>query len=173
MTASATPNPVYTGFNTTVSGSITDPGPDTFTGTINWGDGSPTQNLASITMTSVVGASPATATYNSPSHSYLLPGTYTVTVTVLDGDGGTGTARYYRHGHPECSVHERRLHHRQRIQAPERPQSVAGHRLRDPQEEGQPDRRHESPSSTSTFAWSMWPGQSAGLHDREVAVQLP
>ena len=34
---------------------------------------------------------------------------------------GHGIGDDDRHGHPECSVHERRLHHRQRIQAPERP----------------------------------------------------
>jgi hypothetical protein len=57
--------------------SWTDPGvDDTFTGTIDWGDG--TQTLFS--------ASPV-----DTSHTYLLAGDFTITVTVNDDDGGTDT----------------------------------------------------------------------------------
>jgi len=61
------------------SGSFTDPGTDTWTGTVNYGDGSGTQTL----------------TLNpdktfSLSHVYADDGLYTVSVTVIDDDGGVG-----------------------------------------------------------------------------------
>ena len=68
-----------------VHGSFTDPGVlDTFQASVDWGDGS----------------SPWTQSYKatdaktfSPSHPYLVPGTYTVTATVTDDDSGVGTAQ--------------------------------------------------------------------------------
>jgi len=61
------------------AGAFTDPGSDTFTATVNYGDGSDIQPL---TLTG------DTFTLN---HIYADNGTYTVTVTVRDDDNGTGT----------------------------------------------------------------------------------
>jgi PKD repeat protein len=58
------------------SGSFTDPGADTWTATVDYGDGSGAQNLDLAS---------GTFTLN---HTYTTPGTYTVTVTVADKDGG-------------------------------------------------------------------------------------
>ena len=60
------------------SGSFTDPGADTWTATVDYGDGSGTQNLAL-----------ASGAFDL-NHTYTTPGTYTVAVTVVDKDGGTG-----------------------------------------------------------------------------------
>lgn len=60
------------------SGSFTDPGADMWTATVDYGDGSGTQNLAL-----------ANGTFNL-NHIYTTPGTYTITVTVVDKDGGIG-----------------------------------------------------------------------------------
>lgn len=64
----------------TVSGTFADPGPDTWTATVDYADG--------------MGAQPLTLsgfgfTLN---HSYNTPGTYLVVVRVTDDDGGVGTA---------------------------------------------------------------------------------
>jgi len=63
----------------TGSGSFTDPGADTWTATVDYGDGSGAQSL----------------TLNSKSfnlsHTYGDNGIYTVTVTVTDDDGGVGS----------------------------------------------------------------------------------
>src|SRR5262249_15702019 len=58
--------------------------------TINWGDGSPTQNVTP----SVVQGSPGVLTAGTVTgtHTYTTVGTYTVTVTVPADDKGTGTA---------------------------------------------------------------------------------
>jgi hypothetical protein len=61
-------------------GSFVDPNPNqTWTGTINWGDGTAT---APLTLN-------ADKTFNL-SHAYNLPGTFTVTITVTDSIGGAG-----------------------------------------------------------------------------------
>ena len=60
------------------SGSFTDPGADTWTATVDYGDGTGTQNLAL-----------ASGTFEL-NHTYMIHGTHTVTVTVVDKDGGTG-----------------------------------------------------------------------------------
>ena len=67
----------------TAGGSFTDPGTsDTFTATVNYGDG-PNQTLT---------LNPdKTFALN---HAYATPGTYTVTVTVRDNDGGQGTETF-------------------------------------------------------------------------------
>ncbi|HKP77330.1 MAG TPA: PKD domain-containing protein, partial [Longimicrobiaceae bacterium] len=64
----------------TASGSFTDPGPDSWTATVNYGDGS--------------GAHPLALSGKSfwLSHTYAAPGSYTVTVTVTD-DGGLADTR--------------------------------------------------------------------------------
>ena len=64
------------------SGAFTDPGADSWSATVNYGDGSGTQPLA------------LSGTSFTLSHAYATAGTFTVTVTVTDDDGGTsvGTA---------------------------------------------------------------------------------
>ncbi|HEX2092168.1 MAG TPA: DNA/RNA non-specific endonuclease [Longimicrobiaceae bacterium] len=64
----------------TASGSFADPGSDSWTATVNYGDGSGAQPLA------LAGKA------FSLSHTYAAAGTYTVTVTVADDDGDS-TAR--------------------------------------------------------------------------------
>ncbi|MCW4044791.1 MAG: PKD domain-containing protein [Candidatus Bathyarchaeota archaeon] len=61
----------------TASGSFTDPGADTWTATVDYGDGSGTQTLTLSDKTF------------SLSHTYTDNGEYKVTVTVTDDDGGT------------------------------------------------------------------------------------
>jgi DNA/RNA endonuclease G (NUC1)/PKD repeat protein len=62
------------------NGSFTDPGADTWTATVNYGDGSGVQTLA------------LSGKNFSLSHTYANAGTYTVTVTVSDGeDSGSNT----------------------------------------------------------------------------------
>lgn len=62
-------------------GTFTDPEQDSWTGTVNYGDGSPTENL---TVT-------AERTFTL-SHLYGQLGAYDVTVTINDGKGGSDTA---------------------------------------------------------------------------------
>ncbi|HSU17623.1 DNA/RNA non-specific endonuclease [Longimicrobium sp.] len=63
----------------TAAGSFTDPGADTWTATVNYGDGAGAQPLA------LSGQS------FSLSHTYAAAGTFTVTVTVTDDDGAVST----------------------------------------------------------------------------------
>jgi DNA/RNA endonuclease G (NUC1) len=63
----------------TATGTFTDPGADTWRGTVNYGDGSWPSPLAIWGHTF------------SLSHTYTATGTRTVTVTVTDGDGGSST----------------------------------------------------------------------------------
>ncbi|RLF33900.1 MAG: hypothetical protein DRN08_05090, partial [Thermoplasmata archaeon] len=58
---------------------FSDPGADTFTATINWGDGN-TDNLGTV-------SSPI----SSMSHTYNDNGIYTVAITVTDDNGGSGS----------------------------------------------------------------------------------
>ena len=79
---SASPNPVFTGFNTHVSGTFTDPGVnDTHTGSIDWGDGTLPQALT-------IGGSNTNGTFSSQLHAYTAAGTYDVEVCITDKDGG-------------------------------------------------------------------------------------
>ncbi|EMI17619.1 metallophosphoesterase, partial [Rhodopirellula maiorica SM1] len=80
-------------------GSFTDPGftfnltSETFTASVDWGDGTSAQ---SITPSSTNG-SPGTATNGSlpdTSHTFGAAGTYTVTVSVTDDDGGTDSKTF-------------------------------------------------------------------------------
>jgi hypothetical protein len=74
-------SPVYEGDAFTAAGSFTDPGVlDTFTATVNYGDGSGDRPLSLN----------ADRTYRL-SHAYSAAGTYTVTVTVTDDKGLRGT----------------------------------------------------------------------------------
>jgi len=80
-TPSVTPEPSVLGASATASATFTDPGPDSFTCTVDYGDGS--------------GPLPGTVvvkTCTGPTHTYTSVGTKTVTVAVTDDDGGTGTA---------------------------------------------------------------------------------
>ncbi len=61
------------------SGSFTDPGADTWTATVDFGDGSGVHALALANKSFQL------------SHTYISAGSYTVTVRVLDKDGGVGT----------------------------------------------------------------------------------
>ncbi|MCD4808209.1 MAG: PKD domain-containing protein [Methanococcoides sp.] len=63
----------------TNSGSFTDPGADTWTATVDYGEGSGDQSLT------------LTGKTFSLSHVYADNGVYTVRVTVTDDDGGVGT----------------------------------------------------------------------------------
>ncbi len=62
-----------------IQGSFTDPGADTWTATVDYGDGTGVQPLA------------LTGKTFSMSHAFPNNGTYTVTVTVMDDDGGVGS----------------------------------------------------------------------------------
>jgi len=73
---------LHEGETYTADGSFTDPGADTWTATVNYGDGSGEQALALSGKTFQL------------SHVYPTgqPGPFTVTVTVRDDDAGVGTA---------------------------------------------------------------------------------
>ena len=60
------------------SGGFTDPGADSWTATVNYGDGSGAQSLA------------LSGTAFSLAHTYETAGTFTVTVTVQDDEAGSG-----------------------------------------------------------------------------------
>ncbi len=74
--ATINPHDTYRG-----TGSFTDPGSDTFTATVNYGDGSG------------VVALPLTGKTFTLSHQYFVPGTYTITVAVSDGVATTTQTR--------------------------------------------------------------------------------
>jgi PKD repeat protein len=79
----ATADPIVAGQTITVSGAFTDAGTnDTHTSTVDWGD----LSTSGATVSETVGSGTTTAT-----HSYALPGIYTVSVDVNDGDGGIAT----------------------------------------------------------------------------------
>jgi len=61
------------------AGTFTDPGADTWTATVDYGDGTGILPL------------PLSANSFTLAHAYAAPGTYTVTVMVADDDLGTGT----------------------------------------------------------------------------------
>ncbi len=135
--ASASPDPVYTGFNTSVSGSFTDPGVlDTHAGTVDWGDGTLPQALT-------IAGSNTNGTFFEPAPR----------VRALGYIRRRGL--YYRQGRRK-DVHdlpcdralERRLPKRnvryeQLLRFARQPVPLGGRRLRDPQAEGQHDRRDE------------------------------
>ncbi len=63
----------------TLTGSFNDPGSDSWTGTVDFGDGGDVRELRLNDDKTF-----------SVSHSYNSPGSYTITVTVSDDDGGIG-----------------------------------------------------------------------------------
>ena len=72
----------------TISGVVSDPGwLDTFTATVNWGDGAGPQALAGVTENA-----PPDATFTfTVAHTYGDDGVYAVTVCATDDDGATTT----------------------------------------------------------------------------------
>ncbi len=76
-------------------GTFTDPGfgpTETFTYTIDWGDGSPRLRRRDDRRAGLGGR--ATAGSFDGSHAYADNGQYTVTVTVADDDGGMDTKTF-------------------------------------------------------------------------------
>ncbi len=73
---------IYTTAAYTGSGSFTDAGADSWTGTVNYGDGSGNQTLT------LSGSS-----FNL-SHTYATDGQYTVTVNITDDEGTVGTGSF-------------------------------------------------------------------------------
>ncbi len=71
----------------TRSATFTDPGADTWTGIVDWGDGTPDEAI--ITILPPVG--PALPGTFSIKHIYADNDDYTVTVTITDDDAGVGT----------------------------------------------------------------------------------
>jgi hypothetical protein len=65
--------------NATLNVTFEDPGADTWSATINWGDGSPAQTIPSVGKSF------------SASHTYGSSGAFAVTVTVTDDDGDSDT----------------------------------------------------------------------------------
>ena len=65
--------------NATLNVSFTDPGPDAFTASVDWGDGSAAEPLGSVT------------SLFSAAHTYAAAGSYSAIVTVTDDDGGEGS----------------------------------------------------------------------------------
>jgi len=86
------------GLNLTDIASLTDPGysdpvvgvSETFTYTIDWGDGSPQETGTATVDANGSPGSPTTASFDG-SHTYTSGGVYTVTVTAFDDDGGSGS----------------------------------------------------------------------------------
>ena len=79
----ATPHAISWGNVYSLSGSFTDPGDDSWTGTVDFGDG--TGNLSLILNSN--------RTY-STDHFYAKPGDYTASVVIQDGDGGSGSQSF-------------------------------------------------------------------------------
>ncbi len=77
----ATPSPVAVDAVFSLGGSFTDPGEDTWSATVNYGDGTGDLPLALAANKSF-----------SLSHTYQSAGSFNVAVTVSDDDGGAGTA---------------------------------------------------------------------------------
>src|SRR5262249_13903263 len=65
---------------------------ETFTATVNWGDGSTPQTVPPTVTPGGVG-NPTTGTA-AAAHTYTVPGTYTVAVTVADDDAGLTTQTF-------------------------------------------------------------------------------
>jgi len=78
---SALPDAALTDENYVANGSFTDPGADSWTATVDYGDGSGGQPLA------------LTGKAFTLDHAYRLSGRFTVTVSVADDDGGVGSAQ--------------------------------------------------------------------------------
>jgi hypothetical protein len=81
-------------------GTFTDPGftsntngtQETFTGTVNWGDGTATENAKLTVADGSIGV--LTSGKLDGNHVYNKSGTFTVTLNLSDDDGGTATASF-------------------------------------------------------------------------------
>ena len=83
---------VLAGESFTLTDAFTDPGfgpSETFTATIDWGDGSSETAPVTITDAGLIGQ--PTAGLVSATHTYAALDTYTATFTLTDDDGGTAT----------------------------------------------------------------------------------
>jgi choice-of-anchor A domain-containing protein/RHS repeat-associated protein len=65
---------------------------ETFTATVNWGDGTATEP-ATVSFTAGSPGTPSTGTVTG-THTYTTGGTFTVSVTVADDDGGSTTVSF-------------------------------------------------------------------------------
>jgi PKD domain/FG-GAP-like repeat/FG-GAP repeat len=82
ITGATLTSPVGVGDTTTLSGTFTDPGDDTFTLTIDWGDGGSDQSSL-----------PAGSTGFGGTHEYSNAGTFPVVVTLTDDDTGADSTQ--------------------------------------------------------------------------------
>ena len=85
--------PIGEGSEVVVTVSFSDPNPsntDTYSATVNWGNGSPTVAVSGPINTS--GTTAVTGTVIARNFYYADNGVYTITITISDGNGGTVAA---------------------------------------------------------------------------------
>jgi PKD repeat protein len=80
LTPAGTPTTIIEGGSVSLTGNFTDSGLDTWTGSINFGDGLPVVLLDSVELSDKA---------FTRTHLYNTPGTYDVVTTISDGTGGT------------------------------------------------------------------------------------
>ncbi len=92
---SAPVDPVAVNNSVSISASFTDPGFDTetFTYDVDWGDATIDEDQVPSSVTNGSPGVPTIGTIND-THSYTMPGVYTVRVTLTDDDGGSDQSIY-------------------------------------------------------------------------------